>query len=398
MKRIVCCLLAAAMLALSACAGGAGSGEAPADASPATADSAAATAEPTATPAPADGSWTPTQKLTMIVAYKAGSATDAGAQLFAKYAAEAIGQTVEIKNISASSGMAGWETLAKSAPDGYTLGFINMPNIFTAIENGGDFTMQDFAPVCSHVVETSVVAVSETSPYQTLDDLINANRQANTGGALLRAATNGVQASNDIGAALLAYTTGGWSFKHVAYGSTKDQLNALLTGECDWTVAKVSDVLPLMATGESAAPAEAEPTPEPTVEPDPAAAPAGDEAAADPAAEPTARPAAEHVRVLAVFDSTRCRELPDIPCMDELNYPTGWYGSTRAIVAPAGTDPDIIDYYAKTFRKVMNDPACVAAHEEEGLSLAYMDPEALANRIDDRERFNHSLLPKLFAK
>ena len=397
MKRILCCLLAAAMLALSACSGSSSSEEVVGSASAAPATSTAATDTPAAA-SPVSADWAPTQKVTMIVAYKAGSATDVGAQLFAKYAQEYIGQPIEIKNISANSGMKGWQTLATADPDGYTLGFINMPNIFTAIENGAGFTMQDFSPVCGHLVETSVVAVAEDSPYQTLEDLINANIAANDGGALLRAATNGVQASNDIGAALLAYTTGGWSFKHVAYGSTKDQLNALLTGECDWTVAKVSDVSPLMATGESAAPPE-EAASSDTEAPREAAAVDGEVPVGTAVPEtPTEVAPAEHVRVLAVFDSTRARELPDVPCMDELNYPTGWYGSTRAIVAPAGTDPTIIDYYAKMFRKVMNDPDCIAAHEEEGLSLAYMDSEALANRIDDRERFNHSLLPKLFAQ
>lgn len=310
--------------------------------------------------------------------------------------------------------MAGWESLADASPDGYTLGFINMPNIFTAIDNGGDFNIQSFAPICSHVVETSVVVVAENSPYQTLEDLIAANVEASTNGTPLRAATNGVQASNDIGAALLAYTTGGWDFKHVSYGSTKDQLNALLTGECNWSVAKVSDVATMLApTGDAAAEADeqageatptATPTPTPTPAPTPtpgsgadAGAAEGEAAAeAETEAEPET-PAVTRVRVLAVFDTERAPELPDVPCMTELGYPTGWYGSTRAIVAPRGTDEIIVHYYAEAFRRAMQDPACIAAHKEAGLSLSYMDPTALSNRIDDRARFNHSLLPKLFA-
>ncbi|MGA2944905.1 MAG: tripartite tricarboxylate transporter substrate binding protein, partial [Xanthobacteraceae bacterium] len=57
------------------------------------------------------------------------------------------------------------------------------------------------------------------------------------------------------------------------------------------------------------------------------------------------------VRALAVTSSTRIPEIPDVPTMDELGYlgmpPDSW----QAIVAPAGTPPDIV---AK-LNKAVND-------------------------------------------
>ncbi len=338
--------------------------------------------------------WTPTEPVTLIVAYKEGSSTDQGARLLAQYAEPYIGQPVRIRNIAANSGMTAWETLAASPADGTVLGFINMPNIFSAIENGAAFTMQDLAPVCNHVVETSVVAVSAASPYQTLEDLLVANRAASQAGTYLRAATNGVQASNDIGATLLAYTSGGWKFRHVSYGSTTDQVNALFSGECDWAVLKVSDVMPYLPPE---TPPDGAAAPEPTSEPTPGPAPGQEEGAPEGTPAPEQAAAPQYLRVLGVFDTDRAQELPDVPTLDEQGYPTGWYGSRRGIVAPAGTDPIILDYYAEAFRRAMADPKCREAHREAGFSLYYLDRTAFANLIDERERFNHSLLPRLFA-
>lgn len=327
--------------------------------------------------------WAPTEPLTLIVAYKEGSSTDQGARLLAQYAEEDIGQPIRIRNIGANSGMTAWETLAASPADGTVLGFINLPNAFTAIDNGGNFTLQDFTPVCNHVVETAVVAVAENAPYQTLEDLLQANRDASQAGEYLRAATNGVQASNDIGAALLAYTSGGWKFRHVSYGSTTDQINALLTGECDWAVLKVSDVMPYLPASAEDAQGEEE-----VQEP----APESEDTAGEEITEPQ-----QGLRVLGVFDTNRAYELPDVPTLDEQGYPTGWYGSTRGIVAPAGTDPIIVNYYAGAFRHAIENVECIRAHRDAGFSLYYLDPRGFANRIDDLERFNRSLLPRLFA-
>lgn len=110
------------------------------------------------------GDWAPQHGIKLIVAYKEGSSTDYGARLLAEHLSEQIGQPVTVRNIAANAGMAGWETLADASPDGYTLGFVNLPNLFTAIDNGGKFNVQSFTPICNHVVETSVVVVPENSP------------------------------------------------------------------------------------------------------------------------------------------------------------------------------------------------------------------------------------------
>lgn len=75
--------------------------------------------------------WKPEKDVKIIVAYKAGSGTDTGARLLANSAKKYVGQTLVIENKPGADGKIGWTELAKAKPDGYTLGFINLPTYTT---------------------------------------------------------------------------------------------------------------------------------------------------------------------------------------------------------------------------------------------------------------------------
>ena len=69
------------------------------------------------------GGW-PTRHIQLIVPYPAGSGTDTAARVFAPKLGERLGQTVVIENRVGAGGKLGVELLAKSNPDGYTIGFV----------------------------------------------------------------------------------------------------------------------------------------------------------------------------------------------------------------------------------------------------------------------------------
>ena len=282
--------------------------------------------------------WAPEKPVTVIVAYKAGSGTDNTARVLSKYATEAIGQTLVIQNLEGGSGSIGWTALSKARPDGYTLGFVNLPTLCSNIvEKLGDYKMDDFIPICNHVNETSMVMVARDSPFNTLAELV-AFAKENPG--KLKASTNGAKASNHIGAELLAQTAG---FKYMAipYGGTADQLLALRQGEVDFSVAKEADIASM----------------------------------------------ASEVKVLGVFSETRMNSFPDAPTLGELGYYSKWYGSARAIVAPRGTPQEIVDFYAAAFKKAMEDPEYVAAAGKAGITTLYMDPAGTAKLLSDQYAF-----------
>ena len=327
-KKFLALLLATFMLlSLCACGGGdSGSSSGTSDTPPADSGSDQAS-EPAAT------GWTPSEPVNMIVAYKAGSGTDNTARVLSAYADKYLGQTVVIDNQEGGSGSIGWTALAQAKPDGYTLGFVNLPTLCSNIVEGlGDYSMDDFVPICNHVTETSVILVAANSQFDTLEDLV---AYAKDHPGELKASTNGNKASNHIAAQLLA-TTAGFEYTAIPYGGTADQLLAQLQGEVDFSSAKLADFAAFTS----------------------------------------------EVKVLGVFDTKRLAEYPDVPTLGEAGYYDQWYGSARAIVAPKDTPQEIIDFYADAFQKTMEDADYLDAAVKASVTTEYMDPAATAALLD----------------
>ena len=215
MKQISSVVLAAAVLVAAAGCRGIVSSAAPGRASAAS--------------SPAAASWAPAREVKVIVAYKAGSGTDISARLLLANAEKYVGQTLAIENLEGADGKLGYTALAAAKPDGYTIGFINLPT-YTALslEPDSPFTVDSIVPICNHLCETSVVVVKKDSPYNTLQELIAACRVGR-----LQCSTNGNRASNHTGAQLLAKSAG-FDYKAVPYGGTADQLLALRQGKVDF--------------------------------------------------------------------------------------------------------------------------------------------------------------------
>jgi tripartite-type tricarboxylate transporter receptor subunit TctC len=299
---------------------------------------------------PAAMAWQPTGDINMIVAYKAGSGTDTGARLLVAEAGKVIKNPIIIQNLPGADGKIGWKQLVTAKPDGQTIGFINLPT-FTTLANqpGSPFTSADIVPIANHLTESGVIAVKADSPYKTIDDLVKALKAKGN----LKASTNGNKASNHTAAQLFTKSAG-VSYKAVPYGGTADQLLALRSGEVDFTAAKVADVAKL-ATGDK-----------------------------------------PELRVLAVFDSKRAPEFPEVPTLKEKGYYPQWYGSARAIVAPKNTPPEVIAYYVDAFKKVMSDPEVVAAHKKAGMNLDFKDNKELGALIKEQDTFARDVISKLY--
>ena len=298
----------------------------------------------------AAAAWQPTGDVNVIVAYKAGSGTDTGARLLASQAEKYVGRTLIINNLPGADGKIGWTQLVNAKPNGQTIGFINLPTFTTlATQPGAPFTTAKIVPIANHLIETSVVVVRADSPYKDLKQLVNAAKQKRN----LRASTNGMKASNHTAAELFAKSAG-FKYKAIPYGGTADQLLALRQGEVQFSCAKVADVAKLVS---------------------------GDK---------------PELRILAVFDKQRVAEFPDVPTLAESGYYPNWYGSARALVAPAGTPQDVIDFYVDAFKKTMSDPVTIEQHKKAGLSMQFMDNKELGALIKQQEVFCRDEVAKLY--
>jgi tripartite-type tricarboxylate transporter receptor subunit TctC len=69
----------------------------------------------------------PTKPISLIVAFSAGGSTDVAARTMGSYLEKYLGQPIVVKDYPGAGGQIGWTKLALAKPDGYTIGFINMP-------------------------------------------------------------------------------------------------------------------------------------------------------------------------------------------------------------------------------------------------------------------------------
>ncbi|MDO5412021.1 MAG: tripartite tricarboxylate transporter substrate-binding protein [bacterium] len=232
----------------------------------------------------------------------------------------------------------GWSQLAEAEPDGMTIGFMNLPNFNSSIvKELGTYTTDDFAAICNHVTETSLVLVrADDDRFADIDALVSYAKENNT-----VASTNGAQASNHIGAQAFA-NSAGFKYTDIPQGNTADELTSLLGGEADWCVAKVADI-----AGRT------------------------------------------DVRALASFSTERLPEMPDVPTLGEKGYYDQWLGSSRCIVAPAGVSADVIAFYEAAFKATMEDPDYQAAASE--FATDYKDAAATAALIEQQQAFTEGL-------
>ena len=112
--------------------------------------------------------------------YGAGGGTDVTARLLAKDLEPVIGKPVTVENRAGGGGWIGWGALAAAKPDGYTLGYLNVPSMFAGYldpQIGRKERLESFTPIINHVIDYNVWAVKADSPFKTVKDVVDAAKK-----------------------------------------------------------------------------------------------------------------------------------------------------------------------------------------------------------------------------
>ncbi|MBP7567215.1 MAG: tripartite tricarboxylate transporter substrate binding protein [Burkholderiaceae bacterium] len=254
----------------------------------------------------------PNKPIRMIVPLAAGSAVDNAARVVVQKMGESMGQGFAVENIAGSSGIIGAERLARSTPDGYTIGGFNdsiltmVPHMMAKMPWNA---LTDFTPVSLvGTIEWGLV-VKADSPHRTLADFIKAAKAAP---GKLNYGSGGNGSPQHIGMALIA-DRGGLDLMHVPYKGATPAAVAVAAGEVDASMQGLGTVTSLLQGGK--------------------------------------------LRLLAVSTRERLPQYPDVPTFRESGMPDFTFNSWFAMVAPAGTPPDIVQRLANEARAAVNDPA-----------------------------------------
>ena len=167
----------------------------------------------------------PDRPITMIVAFPPGGGTDAAARTLARFMQMALGQPVVVNNRAGAGGELGFSELARARPDGYTIGFINTPNVVTIpIERRVRYRLEDFSLIANVVDDPGAFFVLADSPFRTLADLV-AHAKAKPEDVTY--GTSGI-GSDDHLAALAFERLAGVKLTHVPFAGASAVRNALL--------------------------------------------------------------------------------------------------------------------------------------------------------------------------
>jgi len=271
----------------------------------------------------------PAKPIKVIVPFPVGGVADLYSRLVGNRLTELWGQPVVVENRTGAGGNIGADLVAKSPPDGYTLG---IGSIGTHAVNVSLFSkmpfdpVRDFAPVALLLEAEGLLVLHPSVPAQNVPELI-ALARAKPGG--LTYASAGAGTASHLAGELFK-SMAKVDVLHVPYKGNVPAITDLLAGQTSLIFATMPTVLPHAKAGK--------------------------------------------LRALATIGSARSKTVPELPTVAE-TLPgfdvTNWVG----FFAPAGTPPEIIARLNAEVHKFMQSKEITARLTAEGARFIPMTPD-----------------------
>ena len=171
----------------------------------------------------------PAKPIRIVVGYPPGGSGDFTTRIIADEIGKELGASMVVENKPGAGGSIASEFVAKSAPDGYTI--LNQGNhaINKNLYKNLGYDDKDFIPVCRIAVGTTIMVVSNTSPFNTAKELI-AFAKANPGklfsasagfGSAPHLASVGFEAAAGVKFTTIQYKGGGPASQSLIAGDTQ---------------------------------------------------------------------------------------------------------------------------------------------------------------------------------
>jgi tripartite-type tricarboxylate transporter receptor subunit TctC len=274
----------------------------------------------------------PNRPVRLIVPYSAGGATDIVARIVAQKLPEFLGQQVVIDNRPGAGGLIGTDTVAKAAPDGYTLLTASTPHVILPhLHKKIPFdALKDFAPIMQFGDAPYALTIHPSLGVSSVKDLI-ALAQKQPG--VINYASSGNGGAQHMFAALFV-SMAKVNMVHIPYKGSGPARADLLGGQVKVGMLGIASVLPNHNAGQ--------------------------------------------VRILAVSSAKRSHEIPDIPSISETlkGYDASlWQG----LAAPRGTPPAVIERIQREVRRVLDSPDVKTAFDRSGTYVVATNPKALGD-------------------
>jgi tripartite-type tricarboxylate transporter receptor subunit TctC len=239
----------------------------------------------------------PAKPVKLVIPYPPGGGTDITGRAMAQKLSEFLGQSVVIENKPGATGMIGAASVAKSAPDGYTVLFgaaSEMAINASLFKNMTYDPRTDFEPV-TLVATFPLVFIAPATTNQSLKELIESARAKPDS---VSYGSIGSGSPQHLAAELLSSMAKA-RFLHIPYKGSGPLVQDAVGGHVDMAVSSVPPAVPLVRAGK--------------------------------------------LRALAVTSSARSEALPDVPTMAELGFSGYEFNTWVGVAVPKGSPKEVVD-------------------------------------------------------
>jgi tripartite-type tricarboxylate transporter receptor subunit TctC len=253
----------------------------------------------------------PDRPLRLIVPQAPGSATDTVARILAPEMARPLGQPVVVENRPGGALTIGIDAVAKSAPDGYTIGMgpIGALAITRHMVAKLPYDIErDLQPVALVAKGHLLLAVSPSLPVKSVRELIDLAKR--TPGKLVNASSSNGSPGHVAGE-LFKYMTG-TDIVHIPYKGGAPAIGDLISGQVQLMFESTNSIAPHVKSG--------------------------------------------RVRALAVTGERRSSSLPDVPTLIEAGVPGYEVNAWSGIITTAGVPRAVLDKLNAAVNRALLDP------------------------------------------
>ena len=185
--------------------------------------------------------WRPDRPIELVVGFAPGGGTDVVARLFARHLEGRLGQPITVVNRPGASSEVGMTHVARSRPDGHTLGLTNMPSFVTIpVERRAQYNLDSFAFIGNIMTDATGLIVKADSPITSVADLV---ARAKADPEAITISTSGIGTDDHLLLAMLSQQTGA-RFTIVHYTGAPPQRNALMGRQVHVNTVSVGEVMP----------------------------------------------------------------------------------------------------------------------------------------------------------